>query len=219
LLSSVSHDIRSPLTAIAGAASSLKEHRGDPELLADTIYNESQRLNRHVRNLLDMTRLESGTVKPNLDWNSVEELVGGALARTETILASHVVKTDLPPDLPLIRVDGPLLEQALVNLLENAGRHTPSGTTVVVGAKLEGSFLAIRVLDNGPGIPPQIADHVFDKFESFDPARQGFGLGLPIVRAILRIHGGEAKLEPSESGATFALLIPLTNEQPEVPVG
>jgi len=219
LLSSVSHDIRSPLTAIAGAASSLREHRGDPDVLAETIYNESERLNRHVRNLLDMTRLESGTVKPNLDWNNVEELVGGALARTESILANHQVETDLAPDLPLIRVDGPLIEQALVNLLENAGRHTPPGTSVLVAARPEGPNLAIRVIDNGPGISEDIATHVFDKFESFDPSRQGFGLGLPIVRAILRIHDGEAKLESSAPGATFLLLIPLSNNPPEVPVG
>ena len=218
LLSSVSHDIRSPLTAIAGAASSLLEHRGDADVLAETIYKESQRLNRHVRNLLDMTRLESGTVKPNLDWNNVEELVGGALARSESVLSDHPIETELPPDLPLIRVDGPLIEQALVNLLENAGRHTPPGTHVLVAARIEGRNLALRVIDNGPGISEEIASHIFDKFESFDPTRQGFGLGLPIVRAILRIHEGEAKLEARTPGATFLLLIPLSNNPPEVPI-
>lgn len=220
LLSSVSHDIRSPLTAIAGAASSLVEGQGDERELARTIYDESQRLNRHVRNLLDMTRLESGHVKPNLEWNSLEELVGSAITRTETQLADREVSTDLSEELPLVKVDGLLIEQVVVNLLENAARHTPPKTSILVKAFREGSFVRIEVADQGPGVPIEVRPHLFEKFRQARDDQEGFGLGLAIAKAIVQIHQGEIRVDDRPGGGSvFSLTIPIGEGAPEVPVG
>ena len=189
--------------------------------LAKTIYEEADRLNRLVRNLLDMTRLESGAVELNWQWHSMEELIGGALQRTERLLASRKVDIALEPDLPLIRADGVLLEQVLINLIENAARHTPEGTPIKLRVSVSGGFLRVEVADEGPGIPLDEQEEIFDKFTRGKGAKQGtgFGLGLAICRSILAAHQGRiwARNRP-EGGANFIFELPVAAAQPEVPV-
>ena len=224
LLSSVSHDLRTPLAVISGSADSL---RASPNLderdrgLACAIATEAERLTRQVRNLLDMTRLEAGAVELNRGWQSLEELVGSAVLRTEKMLSEHVVKTKISPDFPLIYVDGVLLEQAFVNLLENAARHTPEGTHVVISAKNLPQSIAVEVSNDGPHLAEGDEDKIFEKF--YRPAQNaphGFGLGLTICRAILEAHGGSIKaVNRRQGGVAFMLILPKDEDAPEVPVG
>jgi two-component system sensor histidine kinase KdpD len=225
LLNSVSHDLRTPLTSIEGAAGSLLENPDAPEAskleLIKTIYEEADRLNRLVRNLLDMTRLESGAVELNRQWHSIEELIGAALQRTDSLLAKRKVTTSIEPDLPLIRVDGVLLEQVLINLLENAARHTQEGSPIEIRAKLSGGFMRVEVADSGPGIPLGEENDIFEKFTRGKQAKPGtgFGLGLTICRSILAAHEGRIwGRNRSEGGANFIFELPIESAQPEVPV-
>ena len=168
LLSSVSHDLRTPLAAITGAASALRDDAAlSPPVvheLASTVLDEAERLNRLVRNLLDMTRLESGTLAPRRDWHSIEELVGSALARVERYGSDGCFTARVDPDLPLVAVDAVLVEQALVNLLENALRHGGHTGRVEVTARREGNHALIEVCDEGPGFPAEEAERIFEKF-------------------------------------------------------
>ena len=215
LLSSVSHDLRTPLAAITGAASSLMgETALDPEArldLAQTIHEEAARLNRRVGNLLDMTRLDSGGVRPARDWHSLEEVVGTALRRVTPNLKDRHVTTDLPSDLPLLRVDASLLEQVLVNLLENAAKHTPPASSVLVRARRMQDAVQVEVADDGPGLTAGDEPRVFEKFFREPRARGGgFGLGLAICRAIVEAHGGRIwaeNLQPHGVAFRFTLLL------------
>jgi two-component system, OmpR family, sensor histidine kinase KdpD len=214
LLSSVSHDLRTPLATITGAASSLLQDaslgaEGRRELEA-AIYEEAVRLNRLVTNLLDMTRLESGSLQLNRDWHSLEELVGSALARLEPALKGRTVRARVPEDLPLVPVDGVLVEQALVNLLENAAKYTDPPGAIEVGARVEGGSIVVDVADEGPGLPPGTEERVFEKFYRAESAPRGFGLGLPICRAIVTAHGGRIWAEGREPrGTRFRFTLPL----------
>jgi two-component system sensor histidine kinase KdpD len=153
LLSSISHDLRTPLTSITGAASALVE-RGEGGDLAQTIVQESQRLNLQVQNLLDMTRLQSGEVKPRLEWNSLEEIIGTALDRNRGLLKDRAVEVRIPDNLPLLSIDSELVLKLFVNLLENAANHTPPGTHLWITASEGSSMVRVVVADDGPGIPP-----------------------------------------------------------------
>jgi two-component system sensor histidine kinase KdpD len=226
LLSSVSHDLRTPLAAIAGASSSLLEAgpEQDPATrreLLQTLVDESHRLTRLVDNLLDMTRLESGTVVLNKQWHVLEEIVGSALARLRRELKSHPVRVDIPPDLPLLLLDGVLLEQVFVNLLENAARYTPPDSRIEITARPEAKRVEIRVADTGPGLPPGNETRIFDKFfrGSTSPAdgRRGVGLGLAICKGIIEAHGGRisARNRPG-GGAEFVLSLPCADTAPRV---
>jgi two-component system sensor histidine kinase KdpD len=219
LLSSVSHDLRTPLAAITGAASALREDAApSPSLvheLASTVLDEAERLNRLVRNLLDMTRLESGTLEPSRDWHSIEELVGSALARVERYASGSRFAARVDPALPLVAIDAVLVEQALVNLLENALRHGGAGH-VEVAARREGDHAVIEVCDEGPGFPPEDEERLFEKFHRAKGG-PGAGLGLAIARAIVTAHGGTiraARREPK--GACFSFTLPL-GEPPAPP--
>jgi two-component system sensor histidine kinase KdpD len=214
LLSSVSHDLRTPLATITGAASSLlqKGSLGDEteRELKEAIYEEAGRLNRLVTNLLDMTRLESGSLQLNRDWQSVEELVGSALARLEPGLKHRSVRLEIPSDLPLVPVDGVLIEQALVNLLENAVKYTDPTSPITVRAEVTQGALALSVSDEGPGLPAGAEEQVFEKFYRATSAQRGFGLGLPICRAIVTAHGGRIWAEKREPrGTRFRFTLPL----------
>lgn len=221
LLSSVSHDIRTPLAVIMGAATGLVEQRqsgasADSEL-ADTILVEADRLNRVVTNLLDMTRLESGAVRLKSEWHSVEELVGGALARMERALGGWRVETAVPADLPLVPVDALLVERVLVNLLDNAAKHTPPGSTIRISASSLGDAVQVEVADNGPGLSPGEQERIFEKFfrkPSERPA--GFGLGLAICRAIVQAHGGRIWAENVANGASLRFILPVKGSPPEL---
>jgi two-component system sensor histidine kinase KdpD len=224
LLSSVSHDLKTPLAAIAGASSSLLEATSLDEptrrQLLETVGDEAARLNRLLENLLQMSKLDAGVAAPNKQWHVLEEIVGSALHRTRRELAAHRVEVRLPSELPLISVDGLLLEQVFVNLLENAARYTPPGTQVTIGAALDGNAVRITVEDDGPGLPAGAEERIFDKFFRASPgadAGRGSGLGLAICRAIVKAHGGSitAANRPG-GGAEFAIRLPLAKDAPHV---
>lgn len=226
LLSSVSHDLKTPLAAIAGASSSLLQSTTMDDdtrrQLLETVAEEAVRLNRLLENILQMSKLDAGAAKPNKQWHVLEEIVGSALRRANSSLIGHEVKIQLPPDLPLIDADDLLLEQLFVNLLENAGRHTPPGTQITISAAVDGKSFRITVTDNGPGLPQGSEEKVFDKFyrTSLMPdAARGSGLGLAICRAIAKIHGGNitAANRPT-GGAEFVLILPLSQDSPRVVV-
>ncbi len=227
LLSSVSHDLRTPLSAISGAAETLRAGASVPEELraelAATIHEEAERLNRLVGNLLDMTRLESGTLQLRKEWHSFEELVGSALNRLARRLAGRPVAASLPDDLPLVPMDAALVEQVLVNLVENALKYTPAGTPILISAWRDEAGVTVEVADEGPGLPPGAEERVFDKFQRDGAAGQaGFGLGLAICRAIVSAHGGRVWAEShAPRGAAFRFTLPVhgtPSPAPELPV-
>jgi two-component system, OmpR family, sensor histidine kinase KdpD len=222
LLSSVSHDLRTPLAVMKGAATTLADDggrlaRAKRRELLDTLIEETNRLERLIQNVLDMTRLESGSVVIKKEWQAVEEVVGAALNRVEILLGNRPVTTRVPGDL-LAPFDAVLIEQLLVNLLENAAKHTPPGTAIEVAAhQLEGE-VEVEVADHGPGLPPGEEQRVFDKFHRTGPNANrgpGVGLGLAICRAIVLAHGGriQAGARPG-GGASFRFTIPLEGLPP-----
>jgi two-component system sensor histidine kinase KdpD len=222
LLNSVSHDLRTPLATIAGTASALLETvpQKDSEAL-QTIVEESRRLARLVENLLDMARLDSGSIVINRQWHVLEEIVGVALSSAKRELQNHEVRVTIPADFPLLNIDGFLMEQVLVNLLENASRYTPAGSEIEIAAAAGSRLAEIRVLDNGPGLPAGSEEQVFDKFfrgATVAPdGRRGVGLGLAICQAIVEAHGGKiAAANRNEGGAEFVISLPCTETPPRV---
>ena len=222
LLSSVSHDLRTPLAAITGAATTLRDQsvdEGTRRELVEAICDEAVRMERLVANLLDMTRLASGEVAARREWIPVDELVGAALSRTEALLSRHRVRTEIPDAPELVSVDPVLVEQLLVNLLENAARHTPPGTEVLIRVRGGPTGLDLEVADRGPGIVPGEEDLVFERFHRGGRATgQGAGLGLAIARAIAEVHGGTLRVSTRpEGGASFRLQVPGSGVSPPVP--
>jgi two-component system sensor histidine kinase KdpD len=226
LLSSVSHDLRTPLAAIAGAASSLLEAPPADNLptraeLLHGIVDESRRLTRLVDNLLEMTRLESGTATPSRQWHVLEEIIGSALARLRNELRQHTVTVEVPTDLPLVFVDGLLMEQVLVNLLDNAVRYTPSGSRIELTATGLPDHIEIRLRDNGPGLPIGSEARLFDKFtrgpNPTTDGRRGVGLGLAICRAVVEAHKGKIRaVNHPAGGAEFIINLPREQPPPQV---
>jgi len=223
ILSSVSHDLRTPLATITGAASSLLHGQGQLDSaarleLARAIYREADRLDRLLRNLLDMMRIEAGTVQLSKEWHPVDEVVGAALARLEGRLRDHTVNTAFPADLPLVLVDGVLLEQVMINLVENAVKYAPPGSVIDLSASAKDHEVVVEVGDRGPGIPVGEEVRIFDKFYRAKPAREsGVGLGLTICRGIIEAHGGRIWAENRHGGgAVFRFAIPLLERQPSV---
>jgi two-component system sensor histidine kinase KdpD len=224
LLSSVSHDLRTPLATIMGSASSLLENgthfqRGTWQDLLQSIVDESERLNRLVSNLLDMTRLESGTLAVKKEWHPLEEVIGAALARMEKRLGDRPVAIRVPPDLPLVRIDGVLIEQVLINLLDNGLKYTPVGRGIDISASESDAAVLVEVADRGPGFTPGEEEHLFDKFYRGQTAdSRGVGLGLAICRAIVEAHGGKIWAENRpEGGAVFRFTLPAKETPPEMP--
>ena len=221
LLSSVSHDLRTPLTVIAGSASSLLEGEknldaGTKHELTQGIYEEAKRLDRLVHNLLEMSRLQSGEVKINMEWYVLEEVIGCALAQLDSQLQDHPVSISLPTDLPLVQIDALLLERVVINLLENAMKYTPPGTPVEISSRLNDNKLLVTVADYGPGLPVGQEERIFEKFYQVTPgSARGAGLGLTICRSIIEAHGGHiwAANRP-EGGARFSFTIPLVEGAP-----
>jgi len=219
LLTSISHDLRTPLASILGSATSLEAY-GDTidkkqrDELVGTIAEEAGRLNRFIANLLDMTRLESGAVQPRAEAADLTDIVGSALARAEDVLSAHRVKTDLAPDLPLVKLDPVLFEQVLFNLLDNAAKYTPAGTEIRIAARPEDKTVRVQIIDEGPGIPPDALERIFDKFhrvQASDSQRAGTGLGLAIARGFVEAMGGSiaASNRTDRSGAIFTLTLPV----------
>jgi two-component system sensor histidine kinase KdpD len=226
LLTAVSHDLRTPLATISGAAETVLAYDANlppearRELLA-SIIAESARMGRFIANLLDMTRIEAGAVRPRREAVDVGEAIGSAVARAAAILCAHVVTLDIAADLPLPQLDPVLLEQVLVNLLDNAAKYAPPGTTITIQARQEKGRIMLRVRDEGPGIPPAELARVFDAFHRAAPRAEGAidgrpagtGLGLAICRGFLAAMGGsiEAANYPGR-GAVFTVTLPLPPE-------
>ncbi|MEP7285490.1 MAG: DUF4118 domain-containing protein [Chloroflexota bacterium] len=223
LLSSVSHDLRTPLASITGAVSSLleNEYTLTPESrreLAQVAWEEATRLNRLVGNLLEITRLESGGVHVEKEWQPLEEVIGITLNRLEAQTNTHPITLNLPLDLPLVPIDGVLIEQVLVNLLENAVKYTPVGSPIDLLASFEDHEVKVTVADRGSGLAPGDETRIFDKFYRALPSLSGgAGLGLTISRGIIEAHGGRiwAQNRPS-GGAMFGFTLPLEGDPPEV---
>ncbi len=226
LLTSISHDLRTPLAAITGAATTLLESgaRLDPHTqheLLESIRDEAERLNRLVQNLLQMTRLESGALQLRRDWHPLEEVVGAALGRLAKGLAGRKVTVSLPPDLPLVAIDDVLIEQVLINLLDNAIKYTPPASTIRILATATSDKVTVEVADHGPGLPPGDEDRIFEKFYRVVPgSRHGDGLGLAICRGIVEAHGGRIWAQNlPEGGVAFLFTLPQVGARPaSVPV-
>ncbi len=217
LLDSISHEMRTPIAAITSATTALNEANLTAQpALASTLVNEIReavaRLNRLVGNILDITRVESGHVKPKLDWCDVSDLINVTIKSVQKELAGHKLEIKISPEMPLVRMDFVLMEQALTNLLLNAAFHTPAGTPVQVSAKVQHDELALMVADRGPGIPPEAVPKIFDKFYRAPGAvTGGTGLGLSIVKGFVEAQGGHVRAEnQSDGGAAFTIFLPIT---------
>jgi two-component system sensor histidine kinase KdpD len=212
-LAIVSHDLRTPLTAIKTSVSTLR-HPGTPladgtqlELLG-TIEAEADRLVHFVSDALTMSRLEAG-ITPDRQWNALGEIASAVLDRVGPVLGDRPVTFDVPDTLPLARFDAGLMDQALSNVLENVGVHTPPGTPVSIVGRIEPSYVRVEISDAGPGIPPALRDRVFGKFERLSDGGIGAGLGLAIARAAMQAQGGQLRIEDSPlGGARFVLIVP-----------
>jgi two-component system, OmpR family, sensor histidine kinase KdpD len=219
LLTSLSHDLRTPLASILGAVSSLrsfsdKYDAGQRDDLLATLQDEAERLSRFVSNLLDMTRLESGAIELRMELFEIGEIVGAALQRAGGVLARHHVEVKIEPDLPMLRLDAVLFEQALFNLLDNAAKYSPPGSRIDLRVHAEAETVMLGIIDEGPGIPPGDLDRVFDKFyrvQAQDRQRAGTGLGLAICRGFVEAQGGriEATNRPDRSGAILRISLPV----------
>lgn len=216
LLSAVSHDLRTPLTAITGAASLLMEQSDQltspaRRELVESILDESDRLNRLVANLLDMTRLEAGAITLQRALQPIEEVIGVVLNRLERQLRDHPVTTHFPPDLPPAIIDGLLIQQVMINLIDNAAKFSGPGKPIELSAKRDGKYLMVEVADRGPGFPPGEETRLFEKFYRVDgQSRAGSGIGLAICRGIVELHGGtiSARNRPG-GGAIFQFSLPI----------
>ncbi len=220
LLTSISHDLRTPLASILGSATSLKQYRGqmgqaDQDQLLGTIQEEAERLNHFIANLLDMTRLESGALAPNLEPVDLGDVVGSVLRRVAPLVQQHRIALDVEPGLPMPRLDPVLFEQVLFNLLDNAAKYAPAGTAITLRARREGVALKLQVLDEGPGLPEDDRERVFDKFyrvRAGDKQRAGTGLGLAIARGFMEAMGGTitAANRSDTKGAVFTITLPVS---------
>ena len=223
VLSALSHDLRTPLTALIGAADTLAMRFGKASADLGTrtaaIAQQARRIARMVDDMLELARLQSGKVQLRLDWQSIEELVGSALRDVDQEqLALHPVVVDLPTDTPLVRADAELLGRVFVNLVDNALKYTPPGTRIGVDARVDGPMLRVAVWDDGPGLPPGREQGLFEKFARghAESAAPGVGLGLAICRAIVEAHGGTIRASNRpQGGAEFAFELPL-QRQPEL---
>jgi len=222
LLASISHDLRTPLAVITGAASALSDpglslQPDDRAKLARSIDTKSREMSELISNVLDLMRFETGEVKLRRDWQTVDDLVGTALARLSGRFSDHPVDIALPAELPAVFVDGPLVTQVLVNLLDNAVKHTPAGTRIHVATESHSEFVRIVIADDGPGLPPGDPEVLFAKFQRGreESNAGGAGLGLAICKAIVRAHGGQiTAMQRPAGGAEFSFTLPTTEPHP-----
>ena len=224
LLSSVSHDLRTPLATITGAASTILDSgpRLDAQTrqeLLESIREEAERLNRLVQNLLEMTRLESGALQLHREWHPLEEVIGAALSRLGKKLAGRKIHTSVPSDLPLVPIDDVLVEQVLVNLLDNAIKYTPAESPIRIMATSTDEAVTVEIADRGPGLPRGEEDRIFEKFYRAQPDRgRGSGLGLAICQGIVKAHGGRIWAQNlPEGGVAFLFTLPRVGTPPAVP--
>ena len=219
LLTSISHDLKTPLASVLGAASTMRDldhgltEAQKRDLLA-TVIDESERLNRFIANLLDMTKLESGAIVPNTARHDIGEIVGSALRRAGKILVRHKVSLELAADLPMLELDAVLFEQVLFNLLDNAAKYAPADTTISIRGARDQDYISLQVMDEGNGIPSADLESVFDKFyraQKGDHVRPGTGLGLAISRGFVEaMHGTiSAANRANRSGAVLTIRLPI----------
>jgi two-component system sensor histidine kinase KdpD len=216
LLSALSHDLRTPLTSLAGLSEALcmsKPPLSTQQLeLADSLRNEALRMNNLVSNLLEMARIQSGNIRLHLQWQAMDEVVGTAIRICRPQLSAHTIQARIAPDLPLVKFDAVLIERVLCNLLENAAKYTPVHALIAITAVVQETHLAVTVSDNGPGLPKGMEETLFEKFVrgNAESAIPGIGLGLSICRAIIEAHGGTIHAAASpERGAAFIFTLPL----------
>jgi two-component system sensor histidine kinase KdpD len=220
LLTSISHDLKTPLAAILGSAGAIKDlgaslNESQKAELLTTIVDESERLNRFIANLLDMTRLESGAIALNTSLHDLSEVVGSALRRATKILAGHRIELNLQPDLPPVAIDPVLFEQALFNVLDNAAKYSASGSTIRISGCRDGDALRLDIADEGAGIPSEDLERIFDKFyraEKADHVPAGTGLGLAVARGFVEaMHGSvRAGNRSDRRGAVFSIVLPVS---------
>ena len=225
LLATLSHDLRTPLTAILGLAETLQlEATGlsrDQDALIDGIRDQAQRTSELVENILDMARLESGEVCLRREWQSLEEIVGSAIKARVSALAAHPINVALPVDLPLVECDATLIERVVVNLLENAAKYTPPGSAIYISACIEANEIRVAVADCGAGVPRGLESKIFGKFVRANKSADvpGLGLGLAICRTIVEVHGGRIWVENLPvGGANFVFTLPRGNP-PNIELG
>ena len=222
LLTSISHDLKTPLASVLGSAGALRDLNDkltDSEKveLLSTIIEESERLNRFIANLLDMTRLESGAITPKLAPHDLSEIIGSTLQRTAKILKHHSVRLDLATDIPMVSLDAVLFEQVLFNLLDNAAKYAAPGTTVFIRTWRDRDSVVLQIIDEGEGIPQDDLEHIFNKFyrvQKSDQVRPGTGLGLAISRGFIEAMNGTiiAANRTDGRGAVFTIRLPVASE-------
>jgi two-component system, OmpR family, sensor histidine kinase KdpD len=228
ILSSVSHELRTPLSTIKAAASSLrgKEVSWDSPARAElvaAIDDEADHLNMLVGNLLDMSRIESGALKPKRDWNILSEIVGSVLTRMKNLASEHRIEVDLPESLPLVPVDFMQMEQVFTNLVSNSLKYAPANTVVCIRAWQQDDMIHVQVSNQGPQVPPEDLERIFDKFYRITAADRvtGTGLGLSICKGIIETHGGRIWAENVPDGLAFNFTLPLTwdgTKPPQLPM-
>lgn len=224
LLSAISHDLRTPLATIIGAASTLSEDDGylrqiDKQELSRAIVDEAERMSSLVNNILDMAKLEAGQLELNRQWHPIEEIIGTVLTRMQKQLIGRRVKVKLPPGIPMVYVDAVMIEQVLINLLENAVRYTPADTDLEINADVSETTAKIIVIDHGSGIQAGQEERLFQKFYQVrqEAAQSGVGLGLAICRAIVEVHGGRIYANNHKGGgAVFTFVLPLEQSPPSL---
>ncbi|HEV8339484.1 MAG TPA: DUF4118 domain-containing protein [bacterium] len=225
LLSAVSHDLRTPLASIRVAATGLLQDGFGSNGLASrellqTIDAEAARLARLVSNLLDLSRIEAGALRAIKEWRDLQEVVARASDSMGDRLRDHRVVVDIPSTLPLVPLDFTQIEDVLVNLLDNAARHSPEGTTIRISAERRGLEVIVQVENAGPPVPVDSADEIFNRFYPVQRDRRGLGLGLAICKGLVEAHGGRIWVErPGESGARFAFALPLEGAPASGPRG
>lgn len=220
ILSSVSHDLRTPLASIQAAATSLY----DPTLTLDPaaksdlqslLLEETEHLNELVSNLLHMSRIEAGALKLQKQWNSMADVMDTALTRLQRQTTRHSVEIDVPEDLPLVEIDAILIEQVFINLISNSLKYAPTGSRIEIRAFVQGSsWMQVMLLNQGPNIPEAYIEHIFEKFYTFPGMKQvsSTGLGLSICKGIVEAHGGRIWAENQSKGLSFHFTLPLSKE-------
>jgi two-component system sensor histidine kinase KdpD len=224
LLSSISHDLRTPLVAITGSVTSLLSYwktfdDSTRQDLLQTVVDEAERLNRFVQNLLDMTRLGSGALQPRLDWAEIQDVIGAALERLKKHVSKRPLDLDIEPGLPLLHLDFVLITQVMINILDNACKYSPAGSRIAIRAHRDDRRVMVAVTDEGPGIPEDERERVFDMFYRVKTTGQqtmGTGLGLAICRGIVEAHGGtvSAHSGPSNRGTVITIGLPIADAPP-----
>jgi len=227
LLNAVSHDLRTPLASILASAGSLRQHdiewtEAEEAEFADAIVEEAERLNGIVGNLLDLSRIEGGSLRPDKDWHDLASLIGDVVRRVRTRYPEHFFAVDLPSDLPPLLIDWVEIDQVFSNLIENAAKYSPTGTKVWIAARRDGSCVRVQIADRGPGIPASALTYLFTPFYRVQALSgqcrpKGIGLGLAVARGLVEAHGGKiAVRNRDDGGAIFSFTLPLA-EGPACP--